>query len=65
MEMYSNIVLQNSDLVIYFSDYLNDKDSFYLFTSNKCIYNILLNNKNKQKSLKDYIYLKCQVYIEV
>jgi hypothetical protein len=49
-----NTVLNNSDLVLYLSDYLTDKEAFNLFSISKTLNNILNNHKNRY-TIKQYV----------
>lgn len=49
-----NIVLNNSDLVLYLSEYLKDKEAFNLFLVSKTLNSILNNHKNRY-TIKQYV----------
>jgi len=49
-----NTVLNNSDIVLYLSDYLTDKEAFNLFSVSKILNSILNNHKNRY-TIKQYI----------
>jgi len=50
-----NIILNNSDLVMYISDYLTDKDAFTLFSTSKTL-NSIINKHKKRYTIKRYVY---------
>ena len=50
----TNIVLNNSDLILYISDYLTDKEAFTLFSASKTLNNILNKHKNRY-TIKGYV----------
>ena len=49
-----DIVLNNSDLVLYISDYLTDKEAFALFSSSKTLNNIINKHENRY-TIKEYV----------
>jgi len=52
--MNTNTVLNNSDLILYISDYLTDKEAFTLFSLSKTLNNILNTHKNRY-TIKSYV----------
>jgi hypothetical protein len=52
--MNKNTVLNNSDLVLYVSEYLTDKEAFTLFSLSKTLNNIINKHKNRY-TIKEYV----------